>query len=227
MTTAAPDISAMNRRIAQLVRDNAPLVVYAQGPNWLIYHDDTGRVLHALDSDSIGAILTDPVYTNFEYVCEWEARAIPFDPDVDGAWIRALLRWYARWVTLAAVVTGRGPMWMFTHPHYLPFFMRFVTFIGWEPHQVEWMPPSEVLIGLGGVQAHAPIGDNVYGRGKSVPMLRRLAGALHLSDKPLLDPFMGDGSTLVAGVLEGWTTIGVECDEACCERAAKALEAGS
>lgn len=207
--------------------DAAPLKVYYRDAHVTIYHDDTGRVLNTLPDGSIGAVVTDPTYPNFTYVQEWESRSIPFDPLIDARWIYSILAWYGGWIPQCARVTGDGPMWLFLHPHYQPFVQRILTFLRWAPVHVRQLPPREVLISLGYVEP-IPIDatENRYGAGKPIALLRSILRATPRLHRPLLEPFMGGGSTLMAGRLEGWDVIGIDSDEACCEKAAKALERG-
>lgn len=59
---------------------------------------------------------------------------------------------------------------------------------------------------------------------KPVELMRVLVEASSQFGETVYDPFAGSGSTLVASVLEGRKTIGVEIDEAYCELIAKRLE---
>jgi DNA modification methylase len=59
---------------------------------------------------------------------------------------------------------------------------------------------------------------------KPVPLLRQLIESSSLIGETVLDPFAGVGSTLVAAMLEGRQSIGIEVEEKYCETAAKRLE---
>lgn len=58
---------------------------------------------------------------------------------------------------------------------------------------------------------------------KPVPLLRQLVESSTVWDETVLDPFVGVGSTMVAAVLEGRRSIGIETDERYCEIAATRL----
>lgn len=60
---------------------------------------------------------------------------------------------------------------------------------------------------------------------KPLMLLQELIESSSRFGETVLDPFAGSGSTLVAAVREGRNAIGIECNEAWCETAAKRLEA--
>lgn len=67
-------------------------------------------------------------------------------------------------------------------------------------------------------------GVNRHPTEKPVPLMRMLVESSSLVGETVLDPFAGCGSTLVAAVLAGRRTVGVELDERYAETAAKRLE---
>lgn len=58
---------------------------------------------------------------------------------------------------------------------------------------------------------------------KPVPLLRQLIESSSCFGDTILDPFVGVGSTLVAAVLEGRKSVGIELEEKYCEIAANRL----
>ena len=69
-----------------------------------------------------------------------------------------------------------------------------------------------------------PVGsERVHDAQKPVGLLTQL---LRVCGDSVIDPFAGSGSTLVAAKQEGRTAVGIEIDEANCEKAAKRLAQG-
>ena len=69
-----------------------------------------------------------------------------------------------------------------------------------------------------------PVGnERVHDAQKPVGLLTQL---LRVCGESVIDPFMGSGSTLVAAKKEGRSAVGIEIDEANCEKAANRLRQG-
>lgn len=66
--------------------------------------------------------------------------------------------------------------------------------------------------------------DRLHPTSKPIPLLRKYA--VVLGEGPIIDPFMGSGTTLAAAKLEGRKAVGIEINEKYCEIAAKRLEQG-
>jgi len=60
---------------------------------------------------------------------------------------------------------------------------------------------------------------------KPVDLLRQLIESSSVMGECVYDPFCGSGSTLIASILEGRKSVGVEIEEKYCEVAAKRIEA--
>lgn len=74
-------------------------------------------------------------------------------------------------------------------------------------------------------EENVSISEKLHPHQKPIGLLRWIIGYSGIDRGPVLDPYCGSGSTLIAAARLGFPSIGIEIDEAYCEVAAKRLAA--
>ena len=166
-------------------------------------------------------VLTDPPWLWFPDV-EKILATKQFDIEHDVMWSGGLLYWALQWFPDVMHCAEGGAALIFSSPHYAAPFLR-IGDVCDVPWRGAWPAGemSQLLLAFGAVET-GPIPEvlrsNNYGQDKD---LDTLGGLLALSPPglPVVDPFMGGGNTLIAALASGRQAMGVEIQEATCERA--------
>jgi len=208
-----------------------------------IYHGDALDVLPTLRGSSVGLVVTDPPYViGAVSAGNMGTKA--------GGWgdMMNSSRWFRDWYAeCRRILRQDGALWTFCNWRSLPVVMKASFDAEWALSSVlvwhkDWIGPGgpiglrpayELVAlmalpdftipdrGIPDVWTHqwASYKPTGHPAEKPVPLLSRL---VEVSEKrgPILDPFLGSGSTLVAAKSAGIAAIGIEAEEKWCEMAA-------
>lgn len=211
-----------------------------------IYHGDSLELLPEMRTQSVGLVVTDPPYII-------GAVSVGNAATKSGTWADVMnsARWFRDWYgECKRLLRPDGALWTFTNWRGLPVVIKGAADAGlqvqsalvWNkdwigPAYVNALRPSYEMVAMMAMpdftipdrslpdvwtepwSAHKPTGHPAE---KPVDLMRRIIEASG-SIGPVLDPFMGSGSTLVAAKAAGIKAVGIEADEAWCEVAAKRL----
>lgn len=242
----------MGRKRGGVVPAGETVSPYYQDELVTLYHGDCLEVLPAL-ADRVGALVTDPPYTAAG--SSTNGRSSDADGQFFRFWmsavfdrIRALMGpdtagfVFADWRTLGDIVAAArtpgdrlnvgGAAWGISQalvwdreaigmgsPFRNSFEMiAFAKGPDWEPSFQRNIPTV--------IRHRWPYTSREHGAEKPVALLVKLIMWAAPTNRAVLDPFAGSGSTLVAAKQIGARSIGVEIDERCCEIAARRLSQG-
>ena len=188
-----------------------------------IYHGRCTEILPTLE-DHVGLLLTDPPYV-FSKLLDEQLETRVLEVQREAQFYGYVLGWAVEWlqqVRIRTAVDGWTPAWIYADDLYTPVYWRALSVVQWPLTTWYRTATSENIIQAGSAQplrqAQALGRTNIYGP-KTADLIDALIAA---SPKPtpesgvLLDPFMGTGSSLVAGLRAGWRVVGIETDEASC-----------
>jgi DNA modification methylase len=212
-----------------------------------IYHGDCREIVPSLRRSSVGSVITDPPFfmpaTHYSSRVEWPR-----------SWGDAMVlgQWWADTLTcLTSVMHQTGSLAVFcdgaSYPVFYPPMYRIFDDVGlavWDKGRIgmgrPWRKQHELIAhgrwgsswwaeneqGISDVLKFTtiPSVDRQHPVDKPVPLLARLVSLLAPDDRPLLDPFCGGGSTLLAARREGRSAIGIESEERYCEVAARRFD---
>ncbi len=206
---------------------------FYQGEHVTIYCGDTRQILQDVPLE-IAGLITDAPYINYRYACEAGFQE-PFVDAWEGEWWASTIGWWAHWLpTCVSQMTEGAPAFLFLDTRYLPVLLRMVHICRWSAVDYFQLSADELLVQCGGVQSDPDAHDrllkllcmwNRYGQGKAPEILDALVARIPRRSGVILDPFMGQGSTLIAGLKAGWDVVGIEQDEATCAKAVAAIQA--
>lgn len=219
--------------------------VYYEEEGIQIYHGDCREILSSLpECFSVDAVITDPPYgINFKYeshddspdgygrfvwsaIEQAERFCLPGSPVF--VWqamlnVRSFNEWFPRDWRIFAAAKNFVQM--------RPVAMQYA----FDPVLVWWTEGERWSAGTASRDFHIANTSGVIAAKtyeKSHPCPRPLDQLQHIIDQwvrpsgAILDPFMGSGTTLVAGKNSGRKAIGIEIEERYCEIAAKRLSQG-
>jgi 16S rRNA G966 N2-methylase RsmD len=190
-----------------------------------LYLGNMARVLAAIPQQAYGVVLTDPPYIYWKHIVEAD-RLETLDRDDESAWMATVFDWALAWLPALREMRP-GVAWFFVEPHYAGAYLRVARYLRWP--MVGWWPTLPTADGrieyvlafsdwwTPDVAAWAVVSaalavDNTYGQAKVVRMLGEL---LRVSPAgPVLDPFMGSGTTVEAALRAGRAAVGIEMDDA-------------
>jgi site-specific DNA-methyltransferase (adenine-specific) len=194
----------------------------------VIYHADCREILPELEAGSVDLVLTDPPYgVEFKYASY---------KDTLDAWrnlINMLIPWVRLNVHMAILPSCQINQlkWIYTHhpPDWLicwykgsPGQVAYIGFNDWEPLLVYGKTKDLRMHDYFYAQPAAPW-TNGHPCPKSTKWCQWLIKRAVGIGGAILDPFMGSGSTLLAGKNLNHSAIGIEIEERYCEIAAKRL----
>lgn len=184
--------------------------------------------------EPIDCVITDPPYhlrravVTLDEETDKEARTVN-----EASWFIQLSAWYQAWLALLQPRLAGGPAWIFADmSDYAGVMLRSLKIMDWPIQRIWSLPGQEILI-LAGKQpitdaAAADVQAALSRHGAvTVKPVELIAALLKASDLPtsalICDPFMGDGSTLVAAKQGGYRAVGIEYRDARCATAIQAL----
>lgn len=197
-----------------------------------LYQSDCGPVLCDLN-EPVDCVISDPPYHLRRYLIALESGEEIRSADIDGAWFLRLCHWYLAWMTLAHRLVGDGPVWLFAGLEWAGVMSRAFALLQWPVQDIFGVPGQEVLIYAGKypltAKARRFVHDHLSEIGaptvKPAALIETLIIASRLPPRALiLDPFAGDGSTLIAAKHQGKRAIGIEYRESRCQATIDALE---
>lgn len=197
-----------------------------------VYCGDARPLLQELDF-AIAGLITDPPYVNYRYACE-AGFVEPFDHVKEGGWWDSVMGWYAHWLPTCVERLHGAPAFFFLDVRYLPALIRMVHLCRWAAIDYYQLSTEEFVIQCGGQQSDEASfaelltvlrANNRYGQEKAAIVMEALVARVPRRSGVICDPFMGGGSTLIAGLKAGWPVVGIERDEATCARAVEAIKA--
>ena len=210
-----------------------------------LYHGDSLDILPTLHTQSIGLVVTDPPYII-------GAVSIGSANTKAGTWADVMnsTRWFRDWYTECKRALRLDGAMTFTNWRGLPVVIKAAADAEMQVHSVliwhkDWIGPAYInalrpayeMVALMAMpdftipdrtvpdvwtQKWASYKPTGHPAEKPVDLMRRLI-EVSATTGPVLDPFTGSGSTLVAAKALGIKAIGIEADEAWCEVAAKRL----
>jgi DNA modification methylase len=186
-----------------------------------LYHGDCRDVLPELGD--VDLVLTDPPYG--VGVAAWDAVWPEWIEDVAVAPIVALLPGVVNLGKLGATFGGLPYRWTLNATMPTPARSPF-GFCYWNPCVIFADRNVSLMRQKPDTRAFTPYGDQErwHPSPKPLSVMRWLIDML--PGEVILDPFAGSGTTLRAAKDEGRKAIGVECDEAYCERIVQRLSQG-
>ena len=219
---------------------------YYQDDHVTIWHGDSLEVMPTLRGSSFGLVITDPPYII-------GAVSVGNAASKSGTWADVMnsARWFRDWYEMAKrLLRPDGALWTFTNWRGLPVVIKGAADAGLTVHSAlvwnkDWigpaylnaLRPSYEMVAMMAMPdftipdrtipdvwtqpwaAYKPTGHPAE---KPVDLMRRIVEASG-GIGPVLDPFAGSGSTLVAAKAAGIGAVGIEADEKWCEVAAKRL----
>ncbi len=208
-----------------------------------IYHGDALEILPTLQGGSIGLIATDPPYIV-------GAVSIGNASSKAGTWADVMnsTRWFRDWYAMSKrLLRQDGALWTFCNWRGLPVVIKAAADAEWTVTSVlvwhkDWigpggqqgLRPSYELVALMAMpefaipdrgtpdlwtQQWASYKPTGHPAEKPSTLMARIIQT-SATKGPVLDPFMGSGSTLVAARTLGIRAIGIEADEGWCAVAA-------
>jgi site-specific DNA-methyltransferase (adenine-specific) len=207
-----------------------------------IYHGDCREILPEIPPGSVDLVLTDPPYGDETHAgalgAGGTAALVDFASTTADA-LRGIMevapcsRWWVsfmEWRHLAALERQPPAGWDFIRfgvwvkPNGAPQFTGDRPATGWEAVGIFHRPAPKHWNGGG---RHAVwVEPKICGEhptAKPLRLVRELARLFSDDDGPILDPFMGSGTTLVAAKQLGRRAIGIEIEERYCEIAVRRL----
>lgn len=207
---------------------------YFEAEHVTIYCADARELLpDLLLTIRVAGLISDPPYVNYRHPVEAGFTTAFVDTE-EGEWWASVISWACRWLPLCRAAMTEAPLWLFIDHRYLPLYLRMIHICRWGMQACYEAPPEELLLQIGGPDPSATeklvLADlakrlNRYGHDKDPALLDALVATIPRGPGVLLDPFMGDGSTLLAGLRAGWPVVGIERDEDVCARAVAAIQA--
>lgn len=181
-----------------------------------LWHGDCCAVLPKFTG--IDLLVTDPPYHLHSYASRCETAALITDEE-DAKWFRTLWSWMAAWMALVKA-TGVERAWIFSGWHQISPMLRIADIIGLTVQHVLVNPQIEYLLYCG-EHSLAPIDvQSLEASHRQKAYLNRkdpaFLGQLLAASRPtcVIDPFAGEGSTLIACHRAGVRAIGIEMREA-------------
>ena len=177
----------------------------------------------------VGIVLTDPPWAAGAYLARID-EAGAAEQEAEAGWFGLLWTWYGSWMTaLMRLKPACG--WYFVGASHLGAFLRVANLLAW-PIQHAWpcrghewllyVAPAPLIHGPESVRGW--LADAGTPNVKPGWLVRNLILASEDGGHQLvLDPFCGDGSTLVTARDLGYRAVGIETKEARCLTAAAAL----
>jgi site-specific DNA-methyltransferase (adenine-specific) len=199
---------------------------YYQDDAVTIFHGDCREILPQLEP--VDLVLTDPPYgIGEDYLSFCDTKEILFElvqealpivrakapltvltPGVGNIWFYPQPTWALAWISTAGC--GSGP-W---------------GFCCWQPILVYGKDPY-LAAGKGRqrdiIESNEASENNGHPCPKPIGVWRKIIARTSLSTGPLIDPFMGSGTTLRAAKDLGRKAIGIEIEEKYCEIAARRM----
>lgn len=209
-----------------------------RGPGVRLYVGDVGTVLPVLAAESPAVVLTDPPYFYWAQVCASE-EAQKLELSSEAIWMADMLVLTLSWMPMLRHLRP-GIALFFGEPNYCAMYMRVARLLKW-PMVACWISlrtegREEYLMAfaddwdaphlaverqlLADEVPHA-LRLNSYGQGKSAEMLQDIISVCPWG--PVLDPFCGSGTTLLAALREGREAVGIESDRSIASAAARML----
>ena len=196
-------------------------------------HGDVLDVLNSVDLRPCKVILTEPPYLRWGPGQELATGLCAWTPDADATWVTDTLEWTQAWLPAIWQMTeySLGRAWIFGHVLYLPALVRTAHLLRWRVRSYWFNALSDqclTVFGLGVPPAqHASVqqgfAETNGAAHLSIPLLTQV---LAISDEgTILDPFCGDGGTLVAAKRAGRQAVGIDLDVNRCAAAVAAVEA--
>lgn len=204
---------------------------YYQSDRVLLFCGNTTEVLQHW-TEPVSVVVVDPPYGDIGFLQQIEDGLRPWDPADVAVWMTRRLYAYQTWLPACKQMVGSGPLWVFQNLQYVPAFQAMARVNHWPPRQVWQLSAEEVLLycatrntltseSIAAIQQASDL--NTYSE-KNPAWIATLLRAS--PPGPVLDPFCGRGSSLIAGLLEGRRVIGIELDDTCCaETVARIKEA--
>ena len=210
-----------------------------------IYHGESFELLPGFQGSSVDLVLTDPPYV----IGAVSAGNMASKSGGWGDMMNSS-RWFRDWYLMVRrLLTQDGAMWTFLNWRSLPVVMKAAVDAEWPVvsnliwhkdwigpggnvglrpayEMVALLPMPEFSIedrGIPDVMTYkwASYKPSGHPAEKPVALLSRLIReSKPVRQGPILDPFMGSGSTLVAAKAAGYRAIGIEAEEKWCEIAA-------
>lgn len=195
----------------------------------VLFCGDAREVLQHPVVGQVSVVVTDPPYAAWKYLQDMrESKKLELSHDIE--WQSNIFQWVTEWYWMMHHHLADGAVsWLFCNVDYLGFYLRWARLAGWTHTTILPLADDEFLL----YSAQAPLRAadeadvrqalqlNAYGHGKSVDMLRVLMQASPAGH--VLDPFAGEGTTLLAARAEGRTATGIEIVEESCAKLATAL----
>lgn len=213
--------------------DEVSVAPFYDSPAVTIYCADNEQILHGqVELPLISAVVSDPPWFGFAHAQRVALALEPYDEQEEGVWLAHLLHWYSTWIPrLRQIVDyGCGRAWFFTGPTHLPAFARVAHLCGWKIQRLWLAPDAYALMQFGKPLPTASVRDITRAFEASMHpshIDEAILGAIMAVTDigSVLDPFMGNGGTLVAAAKSGRHSIGIEIKDALCVTAAKRVEA--
>lgn len=203
---------------------------YYESARALLFCGETRDVLRHW-TEPVSAVIVDPPYGDIGYLQQIADGLKAWDAVDVAVWLAHRLEAYQTWLPACKQMVGAGPLWVFQHLQYVPAFHAMATIVHWPPRRMWQLSAEEALLYCCTgrdlreteiAQVRDAVGLNRYGT-KDAEWIAQLVALS--PEGPILDPFCGLGSTLVAGLRAGRRVIGIERDEAVCATVVQRLEA--
>jgi len=193
-----------------------------------LYQGNCGEILPQIKG--VDLVVTDPPWQLHGYTASI-IKTGKVSQEAETRWFKELWAWYASWLTIVHE-TGVRKGWFFVGWHQLAPFIRIMTLIGWPIQEIFTKPDREFLV-YAGPDIIDPLRrgdiddkfyDVEYSNHKSTKFLKKIIVGAELGQEArILDPFSGEGSTLIAGIMEGYEVIGIEYRKECCDKTIEKL----
>lgn len=193
----------------------APLVPSRLGSGVLLYEGNCGEILPMLSG--VDLVITDPPWHLHKYTKELDVQGAIGDEN-EASWFKILWTWNASWLPLVARA-GAVRGWYFIGWYQMAPFLRIATVIGLPVQHIfpkvgeEWLVyiAPEPLSAIPFLAVQDCYSAMPYTNRKPDALLQELiASSPRPHDAVILDPFAGEGSTLVAAHLMHCRAIGIE-----------------
>lgn len=182
-----------------------------------LYANSCGEVLPFIKAD--GLLSDPPWHLNGYPERVRKLGTVHLEEELD--WLSKLWLWYASWMTLVQATEIKWA-WVFMGYDHAPMFLRMAHLLGFT-HQHAWVYPGhEWLLYLNDTPlpdreilfVHSAIRQHGHPTVKPVELMQALLVASGTVEQTILDPFAGDGSSLLAAASMGNRAVGVEVDPA-------------